>query len=84
MDRKLQEVRTEFAEKITGYITGAFGLVAGLAWNEAITETINYFFPFEKGTVIAKFIYAFVITIVLVIVTVYLMRWFKNSDTEQK
>ncbi len=84
MDSKLQEVRAELGERMVGYITGAFALVAGLAWNEAITEVINYFFPFEKGTVVAKFIYAIVITIVLVIVTVYLMRWFKAETSEQK
>ena len=61
-------------EKVAQYMMTAFGLVAGLAWNDAITSLIQTFFPIGKGTMVAKFVYAFVITAVVVIVGVYLIR----------
>lgn len=54
-------------EKTTGYILAAFGLVAGLAWNDAIKSTIDRFFPLDQGNIVIKFAYALVITIVVVI-----------------
>lgn len=50
------------------YISTAFGLVAGLAWNEAITELINVLFPISKDSVLIKFLYAIILTAVVVIV----------------
>jgi uncharacterized membrane protein YidH (DUF202 family) len=60
-------------ETILGLITTAFAFVAGLAWNEAIQELIKQFFKTE-GTLTGLFIYAVVVTIVAVIVTVLLAR----------
>ena len=37
-------LRKEIKEKTIGYILAAFGLVAGLAWNEAIKSFIDQFF----------------------------------------
>ncbi|OGD84057.1 hypothetical protein A2572_04020 [Candidatus Collierbacteria bacterium RIFOXYD1_FULL_40_9] len=53
-------------------ITTSLGLVAALAWNEAITEYVNIYIKpkFAAGSgVISLFIYALVITIVTVIVS---------------
>ncbi|MBI3114939.1 MAG: hypothetical protein HYZ09_00395 [Candidatus Kerfeldbacteria bacterium] len=48
--------------------TTAFGLVAALAWNEAIkslfTEIIG-----QRAGVISQFVYAIVVTIIVVLVT---------------
>ncbi len=77
-----QELKKEVGDKITGYITAAFGLIAGLAWNDAIKSLIEYWFPMDKGSLWAKFIYAFVLTLILVIVTVYLVRFFSRKDSE--
>lgn len=62
------------------YITAAFGLVAGLAWNEAITALIEKVFPISTSTIIAKFIYALALTILLVLATVLLMRFLRNLE----
>lgn len=76
------EVKNEVAEKVVGYITGAFGLVAGLAWNEAIGELIKQVFPLGKNTVIAKFVYAIIITVIIVIVSMYLVRLFNKKKED--
>ena len=60
----------EVGEKMRGYIATAFGLVAGLAWNEAIKAAIEYVFPLSKNTLLAKFFYALAVTFLVV----YLIR----------
>ena len=51
----------------------AFGLVAALAWNEAIKGLIDEFIPKGKG-VLSLFIYAGLVTVVMVIVAARLGR----------
>ncbi len=63
-----------------GYITAAFSLVAGLAWNEAIKSTIDNIFVLSQDTIWAKFIYAAILTLILVMVTIYLNYLFQKED----
>lgn len=72
-----KELRLEISEQVVSYIGAGFGLIASLAWNEAIKSTIEYFFPLKQDTVTAKFIYAGAMTLVLVLVTMYLVRILK-------
>ena len=51
----------------------AFGLVAALAWNEAIKGLINQFVPQGKG-VPSLFVYAGLVTVIAVIVISKLNR----------
>lgn len=81
MDKK--NVKSEVKKQTLGYIVGAFGLVAGLAWNEAIKSLIETIFPLEKNGLIVKFGYAILMTIVLVIMTIYLSRLFKNGSESE-
>jgi hypothetical protein len=81
---KKVKIREEFQKRITGYIVAAFGLVAGLAWNEAIKALIEYFFPMNQNALWVKFVYAILITLVLVIVTLYLTRLFAGEEVAEK
>lgn len=74
------ELSGEIRERTVAYVVAAFGLVAGLAWNEAIKAAIEYLFPLSKNTLLAKFIYAALITLMVVIVTVNLMKLSKKGD----
>ena len=67
------EVTKLIMETILGLITTAFGLVAGLAWNDAIQKLIEQFIG-TGDALPSLFIYAIVVTIVAVIVTVLLAR----------
>lgn len=78
-----KEVRKEIRQRTAGYMLAAFGLVAALAWNDAIKGLIEYFFPLNKNTVLAKFIYAIVITFVVVIASIYLTRLLSNKKEEK-
>ena len=77
-----EEIRDEFKEKLIGYIAAAFGLVAGLAWNEAIKALIDYFFPVgQPGQALwAKFFYAILMTVVVVVIAACLMKLVKKKD----
>ena len=77
-----QTLRAEVRERTLGFITAGLGLVAGLAWNDAIKALIEYLFPLDKNGLLAKFLYAVVITLVVVFLSVYLVRWLKKEDSK--
>lgn len=81
---KIDKIKKEFNKKLFSYITAGFGLVAGLAWNEAIKSFIEYLFPLTKNTTLAKFIYAILITVILVLITYYLSQLFLEEEKETK
>lgn len=71
--------KKEIQQKTIGYILTAFGLVAGLAWNEAIKSLIEYLMPMNAGTILAKLIYALVMTALVVVVSLVFMRIFGKA-----
>lgn len=79
---EIEEVKQEVRNKTVGYIVTAFGLVAGLAWNDAVKALIEYLFPAQKNTLQAKFIYALIITLVVVFLSVYLVKFFREEKNE--
>ena len=79
----MQEINREIKGKVVGYIAGALGLVAGLAWNEAITALIDTLFPLSKDSLWIKFVYALLITLFVVIVLRYVERLFKDEDNKR-
>ncbi|MBI2054050.1 MAG: hypothetical protein HYT36_01840 [Candidatus Staskawiczbacteria bacterium] len=74
-----ERLRREVKEKTTGYILAALGFVVGLAWNDAIKTLIEYFFPLNKESVLAKIFYAFLVTMIIVLATIYSV---KSSEKE--
>lgn len=55
--------------------TAGFGLVAALAWNQVITEVVEHYIKpyFAKDAgLISLVIYAFIVTIIAVVVTLQL------------
>jgi hypothetical protein len=83
MDRKefINQEMKEIRGRTATYIGGAFGLVAGLAWNEAITSLIAYVFPLEKNTLLIKFLYAIAVTVVVVLLVSYLEKKLRGPET---
>ena len=76
-------LQKEVRERTLGFITAGLGLVAGLAWNDAIKALIEYLFPLDKNGLLVKFLYAVVITLVVVFLSVYLVRWLKKEEKSQ-
>ncbi len=77
-------IRDEAREKTAGYILGALGLVAGLAWNDAVHAFIDAIFPAEQGNgILAKFIYAIFITIFVVIASLSVTKFIIGKKEEE-
>ena len=72
--REQKTLRTEVKERTVGYILAAFGLVAGLAWNDAIKSLIDTLIKQPGNSILIKFLYAIGVTVVIVIITVYLVK----------
>jgi len=83
LKEEISSIKKEAREKIAGYIVAAFGLVAGLAWNDAIRSMIEYFFPLEENSLLAKFIYAILITLVVVLISVYTIKILKGKEARK-
>ncbi len=67
--------------------TSGFGVVAALAWNDAIQsfvkEYIDKYFSAGSG-IISRFIYAIIITVIAVLVTYQLAQLFKVEDEKKE
>ncbi len=70
---------SKFREQSVGYILTALGLVAGLAWNDSIKALIDTIFPLGNNGLIAKFIYAVGVTLIVVIISGWLVRLTKQD-----
>ena len=68
------KLKTTLRSQTIGYISAALGIVAGLAWNEAIKALIEFLFPLGANTLVAKFVYAFIITVFVVLLTNYFLK----------
>lgn len=73
-------LKAEIRERTLGYMLAAFGFVAGLAWNDAIQTLIGYLYPLPENTLFAKLLYAILISIVAVAISVYMSRLFYRFD----
>lgn len=64
-----------FIEKVVTLMTGAMGLVAALAWNDAIRKLFERIFGTQgSGDITAMFIYAAIVTAAIVVLTYRLTR----------
>lgn len=74
----------EVQVKTIGYILTALGLVAGLAMNDAIKSTIEYVFPLSRNSIVAKLIYALLLTVIIAVVSAYLIRISEKIEAKIK
>lgn len=78
MQNDLQTIRAQTKEKIVTLATAAFGIVAALAWNEAIQSLFAVLFP-KEDDLTGKFVYAVLVTVVVVVLSVYLSKVSKEK-----
>ena len=85
LDKVKEEGRTfqkEVRDRTLGFITAGLSLVVGLAWNDAIKALIEYLFPLDKDSIPAKFIYAVLLSVIVVVFSTYLVRLLQRRDQE--
>ena len=67
-------VHKEILKNISVLMTTAFAFVAGSAWNEAIQTLIKEFIGKSGSAVSSMLIYAVVVTVIAVLVTLFIGR----------
>lgn len=73
MKDQVNEMKSQVGETIATLVTTAFGLIAALAWNEAIKAIIVEFVG-EGNGITGLLIYAIIITIIAVVATILIAR----------
>ncbi|WP_414469724.1 DUF5654 family protein [Methanobacterium sp. ACI-7] len=76
------DVKNQVLTTIATLMTTAFGLIAALAWNEAIKAIILQFFPKGDGLT-GLLIYAILITIIAVIATIIIGRAIAKPSVQE-
>lgn len=71
-------LKVEVLDKIAALVTAAFGLVAALAWNDAIKAVFKEIFGAEDA-IGPMLIYAIIITIAAVVLTIVVARAASNA-----
>lgn len=69
--KEIKSTETIFKEKIVTLVLGGIGVIAALAWNEAIKSLFEAYLP-KGGELVGKFIYAIMVTLILGIASRYL------------
>lgn len=80
--KTIKNAGREYFKTISTMLTGAFGLVAALAWNELVKGLIDRYLSTGNG-LISQFIYALIVTTLLIIVTVEMGKVAKKFDNEE-
>ena len=74
-------LKTEILDKIAALVTAAFGLVAALAWNDAIKAVFKEIFGTEDA-IGPMLLYAIIVTIIAVILTIIVARAAANAKNQ--
>lgn len=77
-EEKEEPMKVIVLDKIAALVTAAFGLVAALAWNEAIKAIFKEIFG-EAESIGPLLIYAIIVTIAAVILTIIVARSVANA-----
>lgn len=78
MTEKSNEFKVQLLETFASLITAAFGLVAALAWNEAIKQMVAVVFS-SSDDLIGLCVYAIIVTVLAVIMTMLIARSLNNA-----
>ena len=78
-----KKLHLEIAKQMVTLSTAGFGLVSALAWNNLIQEFVNSYIKKwlpGNGQIISLFIYAVIITVLAVFVTLQLSKIVKKLE----
>ena len=81
-EEKEEPLKVVVLDKIAALITAAFGLIAALAWNDAIKLIFKSIFG-EEDAIGPMLIYAIIVTIVAVILTIIVARAVSNARKDK-
>ncbi|MDO5861349.1 MAG: DUF5654 family protein [Thermoplasmata archaeon] len=73
MSQKSDAFKVQLLETFASLITAAFGLVAALAWNEAIKQAVAVVFE-SSDDLVGLTVYAIIVTVLAVVMTLLIAR----------
>lgn len=79
----MKQLRKELIKQLVTLATAGFGLVAALAWNEAIQAFVKEYIDqyISRGSgILSRFVYAVLITAFAVFVTYQLTKLIKDDE----
>ena len=77
-EEKPATLKQEVLDKLAALVTAAFGLVAALAWNDAIKAIFKEIFG-DQSTIVPMLTYAIIVTIIAVILIIIVARAVANA-----
>ena len=77
-------MKSEVIDKLAALITAAFGLVAALAWNDAIKSLFIEGGPLHFMASYGMWGYAILVTIIAVVATIWIGRLAERARREEK
>jgi hypothetical protein len=80
----MDKLKIKIFRDLNSYLTTAFGLIVGLAWNDAVKSLIDYWFPADENGLIAKFLYALILTLIVVIAGFYFSKFLSKREEENE
>lgn len=81
---KSHSIRREMEKKAVTFIFASLGVITGLAWNDAFQAFIKQNLHLDTNSTEAKFLYAALLTIVVVVATVLIGRLFESIEENKK
>ena len=69
MSENKNPIHREVIQQVRTLMAAGFGFVAALAWNDAIQAFLKAILPHPGSGLVGKFVYASIVTVVLVAVT---------------
>jgi len=76
-------MKKDVIEKLAALITAAFGLVAALAWNEAIQGIFKKLFG-TASSIVAMLTYAILVTVIAVYATIKIGKLAEKATSKEK
>lgn len=73
-------MQKEVIDKVSEMVTAAFGLVAALAWNEAIKSLFAQGGPLAGAAEYGPWVYAIFVTIIAIIAAIWIGRIAKRAS----
>ena len=77
--KREEDIKRVVAERTITLVLGGLGLVVALAWNDAIQAFFKSVFGDAPNSVVAKFIYALALTIIITIASIRLAKLTSNE-----
>lgn len=78
-----QKVSREVFDRVITLLLGGLGFAAALAWNDAAQALFRAILPTESASVVMKFFYAGVITVIITVVSLRLSRYASEAKAEE-